>query len=306
MAKGTGISRSYRSYQDGDWKLWIAPEHWNPDWWRVVRDRINEQKPSKHPQTMKLEFSDRQGENVFFLKVFHRHSIWNTVKDIFRDSKAVRALRQGFAITQTEFQTPFTLAAGERRRHTILERSFLLTRGVNGLPLPSYLYDRWQSGSAGMSFGEKRRAVEKLAADLSLFHTLGFVHGDLVPANIFVAAMPDGGIGFYLMDNDRTRRYPHWVPQMLWRRNLVQLNRFPLPAISLHDRMRFLKRYLARERWKPGDRRLISWLEKKTRQRRWECDQVQGARSFRELMRWNGPFAGRARVSISSASSAKL
>jgi hypothetical protein len=291
MIKGTGASYNDRRHRDGDWRLWIACEYWNSDLWRLVRERVTEQAPSKHPQTLRVELRPWTGENVGFLKVFHSHSKWDTVKDLFRSSKAVRALRQGLALRELGFNAPLAIAAGEHRRHGILERSFLLTIQVKGQPLPDYLYDRWRSSSAGVSFVEKRKALEKLAAELGRLHTLGFVHGDLVPANIFVDQMAAKEIAFYFMDNDRTRHYPRWFPQTLWRRNLVQLNRFPLPAISLHDRMRFLRHYLGRERYEAQDRRLILWLEKKTRKRRWECDQVKGARSFRELMRWNGPFA---------------
>jgi hypothetical protein len=90
------------------------------------------------------------------------------------------------------------------------------------------------------------------------------------------------------MDNDRTRRYPGWIPQQLWRRNLVQLNRFPLPGITLQDRVRFLRYYLGSKLWGKKERRLLDWLEHKTRQRRQECDAVDANQSFRRLMRWPG------------------
>jgi hypothetical protein len=88
------------------------------------------------------------------------------------------------------------------------------------------------------------------------------------------------------MDNDRTRRYPRWLPQNLWKRNLVQLNRFPLPGISLHDRVRFLRFYCGRASRRPADDRLLHWLEIKTRRRRKECDGIGEPIDFRRLMRW--------------------
>lgn len=125
-------------------------------------------------------------------------------------------------------------------------------------------------------------------------HRCGFVHGDLIPANILVQTMGDGRVRFFYIDNDRTRRYPAWLPHGLWKRNLVQLNRFVLAGISLQDRMRFLKSYLgkrSKRSWGERERRLIHWLEEKTRRRRRECDRVEARVSFRELMRWNGPFS---------------
>jgi hypothetical protein len=88
------------------------------------------------------------------------------------------------------------------------------------------------------------------------------------------------------MDNDRTRQYPLWFSQSLWKRNLIQLNRMPLPGISLQDRMRFLRAYLTRQELSRADRQFASWLEEKTRKRRQECDGVDPTVNFRRLMRW--------------------
>jgi len=137
---------------------------------------------------------------------------------------------------------------------------------------------------------KKRKYLRELALEISRLHQCGFVHGDLVPSNILVRA-EQGEITFFYVDHDRTRRYPAWFPHLLWRRNLVQLNRFVLPGISLQDRMRFLRFYLGKSSWGESDRRLIRWLEEKTRKRRRECDRIAPQVSFRELMRWNGPFA---------------
>jgi len=96
-------------------------------------------------------------------------------------------------------------------------------------------------------------------------------------------------MGFCFMDNDRTRRYPIWLPHRLWRRNLVQLNRLPLAGISLQDRLRFFHAYTGRNKLARRDRKLVHWLEQKTRQRRRECDAVDASGSFRRLMRWDTP-----------------
>jgi serine/threonine protein kinase len=136
----------------------------------------------------------------------------------------------------------------------------------------------------------KRECLKKLALEIRRLHQSGFVHGDLIPTNIWVQA-EGSRIDFFLIDHDRTRRYPAWLPQSLWKRNLVQLNRFALPGISLHDRMRFLHSYPGVARWRKREARLIAWLEEKTRLRRFECERIKAKVSFRELMRWNGPFS---------------
>jgi hypothetical protein len=297
------LNPSYRLYAEGDWKVWALPQHWDAIVWKAVQDRLAAQHPAEHPQTIQLSLPESKDANgVFFLKVFHAAAGTGALKDIFRVSKAARALRQGAALSATGFDVPFAVAAGEQRRYRLLQRSFLLSRSVSGQPLPVYLRHWCAADPTVSSLREKKTAIEKLAAEIRRFHKLGFVHGDLVASNILVSPKFDGGIGFYLMDNDRTAKYPAWMPQRRWRRNLVQLNRLPLAGITLQDRMRFLRRYLLREEWNAKDRRLISWLERKTRRRRWVCDRVQGAASFRELMRWNGPF-NRAPVSMMSTKS---
>jgi hypothetical protein len=95
------------------------------------------------------------------------------------------------------------------------------------------------------------------------------------------------------MDNDRTRRYPSWLRQPFWQRNLIQLNRMPLAGISLQDRMGFLHAYLDVKHLSGADRRFARWLEARTRQRRKQCDGADPTVSFRRLMRWAPEIAGR-------------
>jgi hypothetical protein len=288
-----GMSHSYRHYRDGDWQLLVLPEHWSPLLWRTVQEQIARQSPSKHPQTVKLLPPGSAAEHPLFLKVFHRESMTSMLKDVFRSSKSLRALRQGRALADAGFNAPLAIAAGEQRKYRLLSKSFLLTAGISGQPLPVYLRDRQISDRAIRSLRRKRKAVKELATELRRFHALGFVHGDLIPWNILVSEQSDDRVCFYFIDNDRTGKYASWIPQRRWRRNLVQLNRFPLPGVTLQDRLRFLRQYLSKEQWDRKDRRLVSWLERKTRQRRSVCDHIAGMKSFRELMRWSGKTMNR-------------
>ena len=224
---------------------------------------------------------------MLFLKIFHGSSGLSTLKDIFRDSKALRSMRQAAALARFNFNVPITVAAGEKRKHGLLRKAFVLTLEVKGQSLPAFLRQHGL-GVERMSFCEKRNGLKQLALEVRRLHQLGFVHGDLVPTNIFVSRSAGKGSRLFFMDNDRTQRYPKWISYVLWRRNLVQLNRIPLPGITLQDRVRFLSHYLGLQEWGNKERRLLSWLERKTRQRRKECDSVDANGSFRQLMRWHG------------------
>jgi serine/threonine protein kinase len=283
-----GLSTDYHSYKEGSWKLWVVRKEWSVELWKDVAELIEKQPVSRHPQTVELHSPAADGGETFYLKVFHGASWVHAFKDLFRDSKAVRSMRQALVLANCDFKVPMSVASGEKREYGLLRKAFLLTRRVKGQALPVVLQQQYAIGARRASLSDKRSALRQLAAEIRRLHDLGFVHGDLVPTNIFVAGDPGKAIDIFLMDNDRTRRYPAWLPHSLWRRNLLQLNRMPLPGITLQDRIRFLKHYLGSREWGGKERRLLLWLECKTRQRRYECDAVDPNGSFRRLMRWSG------------------
>ena len=245
---------------------------------------IQEQVPSRHPQTINLNLPERQQQR-YFLKVYHPESAWSAVKDWFRASKALRFLKQGIALSDAGFLVPLAVAAGEKRQFGMLKTAFVLTAAIDGAPLTTFLKENAGRTNAGISVAEKRAALKALARQIRRFHDLGFVHGDLVASNIFVCRDATMNLQFVFMDNDRTRRYPKWLRQSLWKRNLVQLNRLPLSSISLQDRIRFFQEYSARVPAAALNRPLLQWLEQKTRERRRQCDSVDATISFRQLMR---------------------
>jgi Lipopolysaccharide kinase (Kdo/WaaP) family len=271
--------------EDG-WILRVDSDNWSRALWQSILANIQEQVPSRHPQTIRLNLPEERHQKSYFLKVYHPTSAWSAVKDWFRASKALRFQKQGIALSNAGFLVPSAIAAGEKRHFGMLKTAFVLTLGIDGAPLPIFLKENAGRRNTGLSVIEKRAALQALARQIRRFHDLGFVHGDLVPSNIFVCRDPAMHLQFVFMDNDRTRRYPQWLPQALWKRNLVQLNRSPLPSISLQDRIRFFQEYSASVRAAELNRRLLQWLEQKTRERRRECDSIDATISFRRLMRW--------------------
>ena len=275
----------YRESKQNGWSLKIASNAWSSELWATVLAKIHEQVPSRHPRTIRLDWSKDGQQKSYFLKIYYPGSSWGSVKDWVRDSKAVRFLKQGIALSQAGLLVPAAIAAGEKRHFGILKMAFVLTFEVDGSPLPVFLKQNAGGDNAALSLAEKRMALQALARQIRRLHSLGFVHGDLVPSNIYVCLDSAKNLRFYFMDNDRTRRYPRWLPQSLWKRNLVQLNRFPLSSISLQDRIRFFREYSTDSRAELN-RRLLQWLERKTRQRRRECDSIDSTISFRRLMSW--------------------
>ena len=280
----------YASQRDGAWRLWYRRDSWKNEIWHAVRQSLAQERPTKHPRTAEIRVAE--AEQRLFLKIFFPSSFFGSLKDCFRRSRAVHTLLITEHLAAAGFNVPTAIGAGEERHAGVLRRSFVVTLPVTGYSLPHFLRQRFDAQLADLSARQKGETVFRLAREIRRFHDLGFIHGDLVPGNIFLFLDTQRPAQFYFMDNDRTRRYPIWLRQRLWRRNLVQLNRFPLAGISLQDRMRFFQAYVGLEKLGPTERQLSRWLERKTRQRRRECDAVDSSGSFRRLMRWDAPVQG--------------
>ncbi|MBI2999955.1 MAG: hypothetical protein HYY46_16120 [Deltaproteobacteria bacterium] len=278
----------YYFIRDGNWRLWVLPDRWSRELWGEIVDRIGDQIPAERPRTLRFSFTSGDEENDFYLKIFGRPDLLGSLKDLVRHSKALRALRQGEAFSRCGFHVPLAVAAGEERTLGVLKRAFLLTRGISGSALPYFLREYYASPLDPGRVRRKRKYIRQLALEVRRLHEIGFVHGDLVPYNILVHAQ-GGQPSFFYLDHDRTQRYPNWFPQAFWKRNLVQLNRFVLPGISLQDRIRFLRHYLGvdDQPWGKKQKRLARWLEQKTRKRRAEYVPGGADLSFRKLMRWD-------------------
>lgn len=276
----------YRPVRVGQWVFWTLKgslAHVMLEALAAIGDR---QPYSKHPQTLPFAWPSELTTGEFFVKVFHRRRGAAKLKDLLRQTKARRFWRQGMALTAAGFNVPQTVVFGEKRRWGLSERSLVLTEKIDGQPAPVYLSAYTYSHDNYAQVRMKRRALAQCGALVRRFHDLGFVHGDLVATNIFIAEQMDNAPAFFFMDNDRTRRYPVWLSAHLRKRNLVQLNRLPLAHVTLQDRMRFLHAYLKADRFGNAQREFAVWLERKTRQRRREVDGAATSASFRKLMAW--------------------
>jgi lipopolysaccharide kinase (Kdo/WaaP) family protein len=286
------VARKYERFRAGKWHLTVLPEHWNQELQEEVLALAEGEIAAKHPQTLELAVAAIAGGKPLYLKVFHPPAGPAHLKNLFRKSKASRFLHQGNALSEAGFRVPVTIAVGELRSWRFLQRAFVLTLAVSGQSLASHMMDYYAGRIPRMSFVEKTAALRSLGELIRKFHDRGFVHGDLVPSNIFISEWRAGKPEFCFMDNDRTRCYGRWLPQPFWKRNLVQLNRFPLPGISLQDRVRFFLAYRGQSSCQRRDRKLLRWLEQRTRRRRRECDRVTASGSFRMLMHWTPSAKG--------------
>jgi hypothetical protein len=285
------LGTDFQLYREGDWTLVVRSQMWSQDLWAEVLRHLTAEVPTHHPQIKRIYLPPDGGDRVFYLKIYYPSGPQGMIKDLFRSSKAIRALKQGEALVKNGFHAPLAAAAGEERKLRFVRKAFLLTTGIEGTSLRLFLKERCSYPLDSTLLKQKRKSLEQLALEIRRLHQCGFVHGELTPSNIMLQRR-EKEITFFFMDNDRTKRYPRWCPHVFWKRNLLQLNRFVLSHISLQDRVRFLRSYLGVGVWGRKERQLARWLEQNTRRRRLECDGVEAPVSFRELMRWNGPFGG--------------
>jgi hypothetical protein len=261
-------------------------EAWSGELQNKVMTLVQKQTLSKHPQTVAVNWGAPGVEKKYYLKVFHKSGSGGVFKDFARVSKAFRFWRQGLALSAAGFNVPLTIAAGELRCWRCFKRAFVLTAQVDGQPLPMFLADLAAFHDRRKALKLKRAGVARLADLIRQFHGEGFVHGDMIASNLLVSETGGDEPKVYFMDNDRTRRYSLWFPQSLWKRNLIQLNRMPLPGITLQDRMRFYHIYFRDRSAMRKELSLLRWFEKKTRKRRKECDAVDASGNYRKLMAW--------------------
>jgi Lipopolysaccharide kinase (Kdo/WaaP) family len=251
-------------WQHGGWRGWADPAATVDADACLARAAAAPGRSSRHARTIRL---DAPG-GALWVKTYASPGGW----------RALRAFRMGTALEDVGLAAPSVVLAARRG-----DEGVLVTRDTGGEGLLESLGRRVAAPRA------KRALLVALGTEVARLHRAGFVHGDLVPANVRLV-----GERFVFLDNDRTRR-SRLLVVFTARRNLVQLGRFVVPRLTVADRARVLAAY-ARGRGLShrAHRRLARWLVRKTIARRCAIDRIAAetaARAgFRELMRSGGPF----------------
>jgi Lipopolysaccharide kinase (Kdo/WaaP) family len=258
------MTATHRPWSAGGWRGWIDPSTGLDPGACLASALAAPGRQSRHARTARLETA----EGVVFVKTYEAPGGW----------RAFRAFHMGRALETGGFGAPVVVAVAGRG-----QAGLLVTRDVGGEGVLAAI----TAGAGG--WRAKRALLRRLGLEVARLHAAGFVHGDLVPANVHVV-----GERFVFLDNDRTRR-SRLLVRFAGRRNLVQLGRFVVPGLTLADRARVLGAYGA-ERGLSGRarRRLAWWVVRKVSGRRAAIDRIPSAAiahaGFRELMRSGGPF----------------
>ncbi|MBI3768031.1 MAG: hypothetical protein HY271_05975 [Deltaproteobacteria bacterium] len=266
--------------------------------WLALADRLAATETpchrSKHAATYRTSIGGRE----VYLKRYHSYRWRTELEDMLRPSKARHVLRMSAALAAAGFHVPRVLAAAEERRGPLLRGAWVATAALAGTPLGERLAELARrratapAAEAHALLTDKRRLLAALGAAVARLHAGGFVAGDLVPANVWLACGDDAD-DLAFLDHDRTRVAHAPAPWRRARRNLVQLNRIVLAGVVTTDRARVYRAYAAGRGWSRAEaRRRLPWLIAKTIERRRRFDGIADAAAigFRTLMR-AGPDA---------------
>ncbi len=188
----------YQALRTGKWDFWTLRGTDDPQMLEDLAAIVDRQPYSNHPQTLPFTWPPDTNPSHYFLKVFHRRAGETKVKDLLRATKARRFWQQGLALNAAGFSVPLTVVFGERRRWGSAERSLVLTEKIDGQPAPIFLSSLTYSRDKCAHVKLKRGALAQLGQLVRRFHDMGFVHGDLVATNIFIAEQECGFAGFLL------------------------------------------------------------------------------------------------------------
>ncbi|HIJ71266.1 MAG TPA: hypothetical protein HPP87_07880 [Planctomycetes bacterium] len=225
-----------------------------------VRGPFGEVPASDFARVFKCSVVFRGWCHRLYVKQFLFRSTWDFLKHIFRASRAKRAFFGSLMLAEQGFFAAETVALGERGFGPLCTSSFLITRELVGAEDLYCCFDGKNKDIVCKSPGAKRRFIRALGETIGRMHRSGIFHGDLRAGNVF-AKSSNGTWRFFFLDNERTGRFGV-LPSRLRLKNLVQLNMLQSEAVSLTDRMRFFKAYLAqnsdvRNRWKELARRTV-------------------------------------------------
>ncbi len=274
MFREPNYLRDYIRVCEGGWTGYIHPafKHvsvsglMDPDISDERRGSFEKVRSSGAAKVYRYAIQSEEGKrHSLYLKKHLYRSLGDAIISLFRPSRAKRAFWAGIMLEQHQLHTPQIVAFLQKKDGPVCTEDILITRAMtSAIAIPEVL--RLNKTNRGpITTTDKRDMIVEFGRVIGRMHALGIFHGDLRWGNIFVAQQSSGW-EFYLIDNERTRKFPI-LPFWLRQKNLVQLC-IEVGSLTLTDRMRFWRAY--REASKistPHSRRIARAVIKRTRKR---------------------------------------
>lgn len=180
----------------------------------------------------------------YIFKEFLSRGPFESIKAIFRGTRARRAWRAAVMLKEAGFLTPRLVVLGERCGVFCIEGNFIVTRFIEGSTgLATFIKGPLARMKPDAAMALRRNLARTLGGLVGRLHAKGIVHGDLRPDNILVVGSNKADPDFYLIDNERNEFFKE-IPFELLVKNLVQVGMFFPQVVGATDRMRFYKAYL--------------------------------------------------------------
>jgi GT2 family glycosyltransferase/tRNA A-37 threonylcarbamoyl transferase component Bud32 len=229
-SRGFGLERIEPSYsiEKKSGYRWFIPQGCGiPD---KTPDEILKTLPDVHnrSRTTFVKSGNFAGERIF-LKRYNYKGIKDSCKNLFRKSRALRAMEAALRIEEIGLDTPEVVFACEKRVLGILIKSFIATRAVNAGNLVEM--------AAGNSCPDG--IIYDVAGYVRRMHETGVFHVDFKGENLLY----DEKGKIYLIDLDRLK-VKRFLSMDNIIKNLSYLNASFCLNISREKRMSFLDEYL--------------------------------------------------------------
>ncbi len=167
------------------------------------------------------------GERQIFLKRYNFKGLKDTIKNLFRKSRARRSFEAALMLGQAGIPTPPAVFACEKRICGILLESYIATEKIDALDLVKYV----------ATYGYDTGLILSVAGLIRRLHEMGFIPVDLKGENLLAG---NGRIS--IIDLDRLRRVA-FTEMKTMAKNLSYLNASFCNAIPHEERSLFLEEY---------------------------------------------------------------
>lgn len=263
-----GSSASGMTFSPAQWREWLR----NPKQWMQTDQSQYAIKKSASGMVCRSRLPlEGEGLDVICKRSMPRH-LGKRIKNLFRQSRAMRTWKLANALLNRQIPTARPLAVLERRCAGVLLDSLIMTEYIeNAYDLDTLLTVQIRDLESSQQRRLKQQVARALAGVFRAFHARGFIHRDLKAPNIMVqwASNSDDSPRILLVDLDGVRQKGR-TSRKDWVRAMMRLNVSidHCRRVTRTDRLRFLHACLVRPGnpqpdWKPIWREIAAWSEQK-------------------------------------------
>jgi len=241
--------QAYPGYIERDLKgthLWVREDYHREELLRRIDlEALPNDVAATKIQTGRLTsvFKLRWEGRDLFIKFFLYNHWRHVLKAPFLKTKGRLAWENAGMLLREGFRTPPVVIIGEKRLFGFVQKSFFVTEAIEAVSLRSFFRDSFEEFLLKRSVS-RRDFFYRLGRVIGSLHAKGIYHGDLNLGNLWVSASSRSGVfDLYFLDNEGARVFRS-LPKSSRLHDLRDINDVNLKAVTLKDRLRFLRAYL--------------------------------------------------------------